>query len=175
MCAIVRSKGKSLAVSHFSAENQLYEAQRKIRNHGRSRQEIRCPYRSGDGQILPRRTRETVSRRSKDHRFREAENARQAFKISSNLFGSSPYPSSRIDRTKSSSRGVANIPRSTSISSSFAFLPWRRAGVGRDFSPRPLPLGYHRLLCRLPCSKLATIAASYLQCSYLRCPTSLGD
>lgn len=128
MCAIVRSKGKSLAVSHFSAENQLYEAQRKIRNHGRSRQEIRCPYRSGDGQILPRRTRETVSRRSKDHRFREAENARQAFKISSNLFGSSPYPSARIDRTKSSSRGVANIPRSTSISSFLCFLALASCG-----------------------------------------------
>ena len=128
MCAINRGNGKSLAVSHSSEENQLHEAQRKAFDHGRSRQEIRCPHRSGDGQVLPRRARETVSGRREDHRFREAENARQAFKISSNLFGSSPYPSARIDRTKSSSRGVANIPRSTSISSFLCFLALASCG-----------------------------------------------
>jgi hypothetical protein len=128
MWAINRGNGKSLAVSHFSAENQLYEAQRKTSNHRRSRQEIRCPHRTSNGQVLARRTRETVSRCREDHRFREAENARQAFKISSNLFGSSPYPSARIDRTKSSSRDVANIPRSTSISSFLCFLALASCG-----------------------------------------------
>jgi len=125
---MVRSNGKPLAVSHFSAENKLDEAQRKTSNHGRSCQEIRCPHRSGDGQVFPGRTRETVSRRREDHRFREAENARQAFKISSNLFGSSPYPSARIDLTKSSSRGAANISRSTSISSFLCFLALASCG-----------------------------------------------
>jgi hypothetical protein len=122
MCSIVQTLGKTLAVSLFSAENKTYEAQRKTSNHGRSRRMASGPHRQDDGQVFSRRACETFSQRREDHRRREEERSRQAFKIFSSCFGSSPYPSARIARAKSSSRGVANSPRSTSISSFFRFL-----------------------------------------------------
>ena len=122
VCSSVQARGKTLAVSLFSAENKTYEAQRRASNHGRSRRMASGPHRQDDGQVFSRRACETFSQRREDHRRREEERSRQAFKIFSNCFGSSPYPSARIARTKSSSRGVANSPRSTSISAFFRFL-----------------------------------------------------
>src|SRR5271167_4408 len=122
---------KSLAVSHFSAENQIYEAQRKASDQGRRVGNVRGAYRQGHGQILARRACGAVSQCRQGHRFREAEKTSQAFKMLSKLSGSSPYPSSRIDRTKSSSRGVAKIPRRISF---FASSLWHRVAVCRGFS-----------------------------------------
>ena len=76
----------------------------------------------------PEERARTLSRGREDHRLREEARSRQAFTIFSSCFGSSPYPSARIARTKSSSRGVANSPRITSSSSCFRFLALESCG-----------------------------------------------
>ncbi len=129
MRALGQTRGKPLAVSLFSAENRLYEAQRKTDDPGRSRGMARGSHRQDDGQVFSRRAREAVSRSSEDHRRREEARSRQAFTIFSSCLGSSPYPSARIARTKSSSRGVAKRPRITSRSSFSRFLAL--ASIGR--------------------------------------------
>lgn len=132
MRKLAQQRAKHLAVSLLSAENQAYETQRKAANHGRCRRVARRTHRQDDGQIYSRRTRKTVSQCHEDHRRREEARTRQAFKISSNCSGSSPYPSARIDLTKSSSRGVSNIPRRTAISSFLRFI----ASASRGRRPR---------------------------------------
>ena len=82
----------------------------------------RSSHRQDDGKVFIGRARETFSRSSENHRRREEARLRQAFTIFSTCFGSSPYPSPRIARTKSSSRGVAKSPRITSFSSFSRFL-----------------------------------------------------
>jgi hypothetical protein len=128
MCAIVPSSSNPLAVSVFSAENQSYEAQRKTDDHGPSRPVARRSHRQDDGQGFSRRAGKAFSRGCEDHRRREEARSRQAFTICSSCFGSSPYPSARIARTKSSSRGVANSPRIASFSSCFRFLALESCG-----------------------------------------------
>jgi hypothetical protein len=128
MCAIVPSSANPLAVSFFSADNQSYEAQRKTDDREPSRPMARRSYRQDDGQVFSGRACETFSRSRKDHRRREEARSRQAFTILSSCFGSSPYPSARIARTKSSSRGVANSARITSFSSCFRFLALESCG-----------------------------------------------
>ncbi len=128
MIPAVPSSTNSLAVSVLSAENQSYEAQRKTNDHGRSRPMARGPHRQDDGQGFSRGASETLSRGCEDYRRREEARSRQAFTIFSSCFGSSPYPSARIARTKSSSRGVANSPRRISRSSCFRFLALASCG-----------------------------------------------
>jgi hypothetical protein len=128
MRALGQTRGKPLAVSLLSAENHLYEAKRKTDDHGRSRGMARGSHRQDDGQVFSRRAREAVSRSSEDHRRREEARSRQAFTIFSSCLGSSPDPSARIARTKSSSRAVAKSPRITSRSSFSRFLALASCG-----------------------------------------------
>ncbi len=128
MIPAVPSSANSLAVSVLSAENQSYEAQSKTDDDGRSRPMARRSDRQDDGQGFSRRASAALSRGREGHRLREEARSRQAFTIFSSCFGPSPYPSARIARTKSSSRGVANSPRITSSSSCFRFLALESCG-----------------------------------------------
>jgi hypothetical protein len=103
MCAIVRSKGKSLAVSHFSAENQYYEAQRKASDHGRSRREASSTSGAGVVEIHSGRKSRETAEDQEIYFLREKERARQSFKIFSSSSGSSPRPSKLIAATTSAS------------------------------------------------------------------------
>ncbi len=158
---LTQQRAKSLAVSLFSADNQSYEAQRETSDAGRSRRAIFRPHGQGDGQVLPRGARKTVRQCRESHRFREAEKTRQAFKISSNFSGSSPYPSARIAFTKSSSRGVANIPRSIAISSFLCFIASASHGRRPRLFSSAITSRMSSSFVPLAIFQCGTIAASY--------------
>ena len=96
MRGTVQARGKSLAVSLFSAENKTYEAQRKASNHGRSRRETRGTPRPGVVEIFSGRKSRKAAKDQAVHFLREEERARQVFKIFSSSSGSSPRPSRPI-------------------------------------------------------------------------------
>jgi hypothetical protein len=103
MHSIVRSNGKSLAVSLFSAENKPYEAQRKASNHGRSRREAGSTPGSGLVEIYSRRKSRKAAQDQEIHFLRKAERARQSFKIFSSSSGSPARPSKSIAAIASAS------------------------------------------------------------------------
>jgi len=103
MRGTVQARSKSLAVSLFSAENKTYEAQRKTSYHGRGRRETRGTPRAGVVEILSGRKSRKTAKDQAVHFLREAERARQVFKIFSSSPGSSPRPSRPIAAITSAS------------------------------------------------------------------------
>jgi hypothetical protein len=111
MCGIVRSNGKSLAVSLFSAENKSCEAQRKASHHGRSRRETRGAPGAGVVEIHSGRKSRKTAQDQEIYFLREEERARQSFKIFSSSSGSSPRPNRSIAAITSVSFVNARILR----------------------------------------------------------------
>jgi len=123
------SNANSLAVSVFSAENRSYEAQRKTDDHGPSR---RAPCETSRASLVEIQSRGESRKATQDktvHFLREAERARQSFKIFSSSAGSSPRPSRSIAAITSASFVNVRILRIASSRSLSTFLA--SAWIGR--------------------------------------------
>ncbi len=116
----------SLAVSSFSAENQTYETQTKISNHGRSRREARSSSGAGVVEVHSGRKSRKTSQDQAVHLFREEERARQSFKILSSSSGSSPRLSKSIAAITSASFVNPSIVR---IASNRSFCNLRASAL----------------------------------------------
>src|SRR5271165_3369014 len=133
MRAIVRSNGNSLAVSHFSAENKIHEAQGKAPNYGRSRREACRTSGAGVVEIHSGRKSRKTAQDQEIYFLREEESARHSFKIFSSSSGSPPRPSRSIAATTSASFVNPRILRIIS-GCNFRASAWIGHLPGRDSS-----------------------------------------
>ncbi len=125
---LIRQEVKSLAVYLVSAENQSYETKRKAHDARPSRQKTRGNSRTRVVKVLTGGEGRKTPQNEAVHFLREAERARQSFKIFSSSSGSSPRPSRSIAAITSASLVNPRIIRIASIRSRCSFRASALAG-----------------------------------------------